>query len=121
MAEKTIALPLSGDEIRLALLDMVDRALRNDCFLHPAASYDFFVGKITIDVRFNDMGREDAYKATETLKGGTEPPDSDGTTVSIDIEKKPPNQMRIETNQPVPTESGKKIKYARTAATAKEE
>ena len=113
MAEKTISLPLSGLEIKTAIHDMIDQALNRDCFLNDSAAYDFMEGKITIDLKLNDMGREDEVKITVEAKGGDEPDNCEGTTVEIPVQKQPPNEVRIESGQDVPTESGQKIKYAR--------
>jgi|ERR1700687_1046343 len=114
--EKTIALPLSGEEIRLAILDKIGEALAKDCYLHPAAAYDFFSGKITIELRCNDMGREDVVKVNVKLAQGDPPPEEpEAVKVELKIDPEPPNQVRIETGQGVPTAAGNKIKYPRKA------
>lgn len=122
MAGKTIALPLSGDEIKTALLDMVEQALTKNwaSFLHSASAYDFMVGRVTIDLTLNDMGREDELKVDETIKSaGAEPETAKRDIISIPIAEQPPNEVRVETGQGIPTESGKKIKYSRKTAAKK--
>lgn len=116
MPEKTLPLPLSGAEVKQAVLDAVEQALSKDCYLHPSASYDFFDGKVTIYLKLNDMGREDVVKMEAKASSGTEPQDAVGTTVEMKFEAKPPNQVRVESGQPVPTSSGQKIKYQRPKA-----
>jgi hypothetical protein len=114
MAEQTIPLALSGAEVKAAILDKIKRCLDNDCFLHDAAAFDFFEGKITIQLRCNDMGREDEVKANIVASQGTKPAEEpEAITNQINIERQPPNAVRIETGQPVPTATGRRIKYAR--------
>lgn len=119
MTDPTVPLPLSGEEIKVAILDKVSQALDRDCFLHPASAYDFFEGKVSIRLVLHDLGREDIVNVVGGATAGTEVPEAGAHVTSIDIEKQPPNQVRVETGQGVPTQSGKKIKYARTVAEKK--
>jgi len=117
MPEQTIPLALSGAEIKTAVLDKISQALNRDCYLNDSAAYDYFTGTITIRLVCNDMGREDEVKADVTASHGQKPAEEpEAVTNEINIEKQPPNQVRIETGQPVPTATGKRIKYSRTAA-----
>jgi len=116
VSEKTIPAPLSGQEVKEALIDRISQALDKDCFLHPNAAYDFFTGKITLEVTLHDAGREDEIKMEQSVTAGETQPDAKKATVAIDLEKQPPNQVRVESGQPVPTDTGKKIKYARDKA-----
>jgi len=116
MPEKTLPAPLSGEEVKAALLDRISQALDKDCFLHPNAAYDSFTGKITLEVTLHDTGREDQINMQESVTAGEPQADAKKATVLIDLEKQPPNQVRVESGQPVPTDTGKKIKYARDKA-----
>jgi|SRR5208337_624396 len=118
MTEKTIPLPLSGEEIKVAICDKVRQVLDGDCFLNESTAYDWFDGKVTIELCCNDMGREERVKRTVTATSGDKPMDHplNVNKVELDLKKAPPNAVRIETGQGVPTESGNRIKYARTVA-----
>ena len=48
MPEKTLALDLSGEEIRTAILDTLSRRLAKDGYLNPNMAYQFFNAKITV-------------------------------------------------------------------------
>ena len=119
MPKQTVPLPLSGAEIKTAILDKIKQTLDRDCYLNDTTAYDFFEGKITIQLRCNDIGREEVVKANVVASQGTQPAqEPEAITNQINIEKQPPNQVRIETGQPVPTATGKRIRYARTATNA---
>jgi len=117
MPERTIPLQLSGEEVRLAILDKIDQALQKDCYMNPLGAFDFFSGKITIELRLNDMGREDVVKMNVSASQGTPPAEEpEAVKVEIKIDPQPPNAVRVETGQAVPTASGQRIKYARKLA-----
>jgi hypothetical protein len=117
MADKTIPAPLSGEEVRTAILDKISAALERDCFLHPSASYDFFDGRLIMELRLHDAGREDVVKAAVSATSGEVPEEvPESHKIEMKLEPQPPNQVRVETGQGVPTSSGKKITYSRKVA-----
>lgn len=116
MQERTVPLPLSGAEVREALLDKIGSALDRDCFLHPAASYDYFLGKISIDLTLHDAGQEMPIKTEVIATRGTPVEGSETSKVEVLLEEQPPNQVRVETGQRVPTDTGKRILYSRKTA-----
>lgn len=121
MNEATLALKLSGEEVRKALVDMIDQALAKDCFLNPNTAYDFMTGKITVEVSLHDSGIEIPLTVTKETMQGEEPDVADGVKIEIPVDRLPPNQTRVETGQPVPALTKdsdgrtvvKPIKYAR--------
>lgn len=116
MAEKTLALPLSGAEVKQAILDRISQALDSDCFLHDASAYDYFYGTAEIRLTLHDAGREeDVNVGVVSRHGELSEPLTEGKA-EIKFEQAPPNQVRVETGQPVPTDTGKKIKYSRKVA-----
>jgi hypothetical protein len=54
-AEKVLNLPLSGDEIVEIILQRIEARLRQDCFLHPAATYNGFSYDLSCTIKFRDM------------------------------------------------------------------
>jgi hypothetical protein len=124
MPEKVLPLPLSGEEIRKAILDRLSQRLEKDGFLNPVLCYDYFSAKVTIEIRAHDCGRAADVDISETVQIGEEPEAAEGQTGEFEIEPQPPNTERVETGQPVPVLSRskdgqpevKKVKYKRTAA-----
>ena len=115
--EKTVPLALSGSEIKTAILDKISNALNQDCYLHDASAYDWFDGKITVELRLSDLGRDEQLKVLAVASEGEKPAEEpENVKVEIKVDAEPPNQVRIETGQPVPTATGQRIKYARKAA-----
>jgi len=129
MPEKVLALPLSGEEIRKAILDKISQRLERDGYLNPALAYDYFEGKVTVEILCHDVGRTAPVNITETVVIGAKPEESDD--VYLDqaegeflIEPKPPNETRVESGQDVPVltrgEGGKPevkgIRYGRNKA-----
>ena len=116
--EKTVPLPLSGNEIVVGVLDMVERALRSDCYLHPDSAYSFFEGHVTLELKLRDVPREAEDVVVRDLKKTHGEPDGKEKdhSITVKIEPEPPNQFRVETGQSVPTESGKRITYSRKVA-----
>jgi hypothetical protein len=117
MPERTIPAPLSGLEVKAAILDRISAQLDRDCFLHPNASYDFFSGTWKGEIILHDAGRDDVMKIEGAVTYGPDPTELPAPVTSeVDFQKEPPNQTRVETGQPVPTDTGKKIRYARKTA-----
>lgn len=124
MGEKTLNLPLSGEEVLEALTQQIRSHLRRDCFLGPTTAYQFFEAKITLAVKLHDVGRIAEVNTEVVSKIGQPPENPDEFLEQFDSEfeipKAPPNEVREETEQPIPTlatEKGKpeikKVKYAK--------
>lgn len=123
MPEKTLALPLSGEEVRCAVLKKVGDALMRDCHLSPNMAYDWFRAKVSVTLELHDIGRGVDVEVDVGEEQGEQPAGIGGTpSVEIEIEPAPPNQVRVDTGQPVPVlvqdEGGKSeiksIKYKRS-------
>lgn len=129
MVEKSLNLPLSGEEIRKAILEKLGDKLARDCYLSPNNAYDSFECKITISLKCHDLGRIAPVEAVVTVSQGEELPDDQYLTRAeqeMEIKSDSPNQTRVETGQDVPvlskTKEGKEtikpVRYARTRAKA---
>ena len=71
MAETTLPLKLSGEEIRKALVDTIDQELKKNCFLNPNGAYDSFAGKIEVDIMLHDTGLNMHLEASKEVGSGT--------------------------------------------------
>ena len=128
-SDKTLALKLTGDEIKKAILDKLDQELSRNCIFTPNLIYDWFDGNITGAFRLHELGTDFPAQAVIHASAGTEPEgEIQEAAIEIPIEKQPPNAVRVESGQEVPSlakdgKSGKtvvkKIQYARKAAEAK--
>jgi len=127
--EKPKALPLSGEEIKKAILYKVEESLEKTCHLKDDTAYTSFKGSISIKLVLSDFGREvmDNHEVhaehldNVSLQKFAETSHAEEHTLKI--EPAPPNQVRIETEQGVPVQSvegGKTVtrnlKYARRKA-----
>lgn len=125
MAEKVLNLPLSGLEVREAILDKLSRKLERDCYLSPNAAYDWFTANIDISLHLHDVARDVTVKAEVSDKAGEI---EDGAKIksvntSMEIAVQPPNEVRVETGQEVPVLTQKDgrpeikgVRYARNKA-----
>ncbi len=111
MPEKTIALALSGAEIKEALIEKFRQGLDRDCFFHRDAAYDTISGKVTWEIGLHAVDSVTATGAASLNVGDGEV--SETQKGEVDIEPQPPNEVRIESGQTVPTDSGKRIKYSK--------
>lgn len=104
MPEKVLPLPLSGEEIRKAVLAKVGEALQRDCFLSANLAYDYYTAHVKVTLRAHDIGRtvEVSVDETATLGEETEDMHLDTAESEFDIDAAPPNEVRVETGQPVP-------------------
>lgn len=118
MAEKVLNSTLSGEEIVQAVGYKVMEALRRDCLLSPHTSYDYFSGKILLQLTMNDAGlREVEVNHSVAYILGVGPgklPEADESVEhSFLLDPQPPNELRVETEQPVPVltkdETGRKV------------
>lgn len=120
--ERTIAKPLSGGEIIEAIIVKVRDTLRRDCFLANHIAYDSY--SLTGSLRVQFQKTNTAIKETTVHVRGSGGEESDqpmeAAEVEVSDEPKPPNDVRVESGQGVPTlatkPSGsveeKRVKYA---------
>ena len=123
MPERVLANPLSGEEIRKAILDKISQRLERDCYLSPNLAYDFYECRVSISLTAHDVGRAAEVKVEETITEGTRPEDAalEAADSEFEIDRQSPNEVRVESGQPVPvlTRDGKGkpeikgVKYAR--------
>jgi hypothetical protein len=122
-SEKSIPLPLNGEEIQEATLFKLRECMQKNCHLSLGNSYakvriEVFVKMILTDIARPDVSNNVA--ATVELDSGlaseSEPETVEATLM---VEPMPPNQLRQETDQAVPVQTvidGKKVtkhlKYA---------
>lgn len=125
--EVTIPEPLSGVEVKKAILFRVEEALSRDCYIRDVDAYATFRCKVRIELELHDSGRviptiEKTVETPAAVVPEGENPDEylERTEAEFDLEPEPPNKVRKETDQPVPVrvqKGGKtvteKIKYAR--------
>jgi hypothetical protein len=123
MPEKTLNLPLSGEEVRCAVLKKIGDALMRDCHLSPNMAYDWFRAHVTATLELHDIGRGVDIEVDISEEQGEQPAGIGGApSVELEIEPTPPNQVRVDTGQPVPVlvQDGegkpeiKSIKYKRS-------
>lgn len=95
MPEKTLALPLSGEEVRAAILKKIGEALVRDCRLSPNMAYDSFKYRVSVSLELHDTGRVE--KVESTVGDSTKE-----TDVVLEGEPEPPNKVRVDTGQSVP-------------------
>ncbi|HKM83871.1 MAG TPA: hypothetical protein VJY15_23310 [Candidatus Acidoferrum sp.] len=120
--ERTIAKPLSGGEVMEAIIFKIRDALKRDCYLAPHIAYDSYSFQAEIRVQFQKTNT--SIKETTVHTRGKAGDVSDQPMESADVktsdEPKPPNELREETGQGIPTiitkpQGGveeKKVKYA---------
>jgi hypothetical protein len=101
--EKVLPLPLSGEEIRKAILDRISQRLMKDGYLNANLAYDYYSASIKIEVLCHDVGRTAGVRVEEGMTQGNEPEDgAGGMEGEFTIEPKPPNEERVATGQNVP-------------------
>lgn len=132
MPETVLSLPLSGLEIRKAILDHVGRRLQGDCYLNDDTAYDRMECTITISLKCHDVGRVAAIDQTIVVRGMAPEANPDDALLELadaefQINSNSPNQTRVESGQPVPvlgTKDGKpdikSVKYPRHAVGGKQ-
>jgi hypothetical protein len=130
-AEKALNLPLSGSEVREAVIDKISQFLAQDCFLSPNTAYDYFEAVITVHIKAHDVGRDVVVASPVIITAGTKPDPEDEFLDQADavltMAPAAPNEVRVESGQPVPvstTTKGKPdikpVQYARkTKGTSK--
>lgn len=131
MQEQTIPKPLGGAEIRKAIITKIsstlETAMKKDCFLLDHLAYAVFEARVDfkIEIKFpaSDTRVKGTGLATSDVVAQGELPGEVGSRVStgvVEMEPKPPNEVRQETGQGIPvisqTPQGrieeKRVKYA---------
>jgi len=122
MQEKSLPRPLSGSEIRKAILHKIEQRMAQDCTLQDINAYPSFSFTADIEVHFQTLGRTDQTTVRAVDAGGevVEGIPMEVQHVHVDEPMKTPNTVRQETGQEIPvahkTASGKmeerRAKYA---------
>jgi len=119
MSEETLAQPLSGEEIIEAVAWRLREILQKQCHLNPALAYESFSADIHVVLRVKDLGREVPVEAKFRASSESQP-DEDALLTEADEQMYdlPPNQVRMDTDQPIPVltrdaEGKKEIKHIR--------
>jgi hypothetical protein len=121
-SEKSIPLPLTGEEIQEAVVVKLRECMQKNCHLGLGNAYTSAKIEVTVKMTLFDYGREvrNNELATVEIDSGL-PQESAPVTVEgqLTTDPMPPNQLRVETDQSVPvqtTQDGKKVtkhlKYA---------
>jgi hypothetical protein len=111
MPERVLNLQLNGGEVIEAVLDEIRTQLHKSCYLNPNSAYDFMAAKVRIDLELHDTGMVITETFTAESDTGAKPVDPDATEVhevEFDIEPAPPNEVRVQTGQPVPVQTNDK-------------
>ena len=102
--EEAVPEPLSGREIVEAIKTRVGEQLERDCYMSPNAAYEYFFGKIHIEITAVDCGREAVVNKNVDVTLGTD--SGKGTVIeatsTVTIPKEAPNVVRKNSQQPVP-------------------
>lgn len=103
--ERTLAKPLSGTEIIEAIVSLVRTALQRDCFLAPHMAYPSFSVQGKLDIQFQGT-RIVGTVAHVKDAAGEQSPHVPVSNASVEFSEnpKPPNEVRRETEQPVPVQ-----------------
>lgn len=120
--EKSVPLPLTGEEIQEAAVFKMRECMAKSCHLNSGNAYTSARIEISVKMTLFDYGRE--VRNNELVKVEVDsglPAESEPREVSgeIAMEPAPPNQVRVDTEQPVPVATvvdGKpKIKHLKYA------
>lgn len=123
MPERVLPNPLTGDEIRKAILDRLSARLAKDGYLNQNLAYDYYSAEVTIKIVAHDCGRLAEVNVTEQINDGIPVAEAEEVEGEFQIEPQPPNVERVETGQPVPvlskdsqgTQIVKGVRYKRPA------
>jgi hypothetical protein len=125
MAEQTLKNPLSGAEVIEAILDRLRSSLQADCHLNANSAYDWFSAEVAVKLDMHDAGAHIKVDRIAKIHSGTHPSeDLQHVEADFHIDPAPPNEVRVDTGQPVPTltkdEQGrdvvKGVRYSRGGA-----
>jgi hypothetical protein len=105
MQEKTLPKPLSGLEVRKAILAKIEQKLSQDCTLREIEAYPSFSFDATIAIRFQTLGKTNSTEVRAMDAGGevVEGLPVEVEHVQVADAEKPPNQVRLESQQGIPT------------------
>lgn len=112
MSEKQVPLPLTGIEVREAILFRIEESLARTCHLNETSAYSSFSAKITINLTLNDFGRE--VKDNHIVSASDGDPQGEAKTMEVEMNlaPEPPNVVRRDTGQDIPIrtlEEGKPV------------
>jgi len=126
MAEKVLSIPLSGLEVKTAILDKIGDALNRDCYLNNNAAFSHFDAHVKIELRLHDVGRVDEVNVDSKASAGEKSDNEflEKAEAEFDIGPQAPNEVREETGQPIPVETKdtegrsviKTVKYPKRSA-----
>lgn len=104
MAERSLNLPLSGEEIVIAVTEKLAEAMRRDCFLSQNTAYESFRAEVTVKILMTDLGRtpEAEFHVTQEVGHPTLSGNLSTAETAFTMEPAPPNEVRMETGQPLP-------------------
>jgi hypothetical protein len=104
MPERVLSLPLSGLEVRKAILDKISQALSRDCYLNDDTAYDYFSANVKISLSCHDIGRIAKVEIDQTASAGSleENQFLEQAETELNLESTSANETRVETGQPVP-------------------
>jgi hypothetical protein len=107
MPERVLNQQLSGAEIVEAVVDQVRTQLQKSCYLNPNSGYDWMAAKVRVDLELHDTGTllTESFKAESETGLKPNPDEIEVHEVDFDIEPAPPNEVRVQTSQPVPVET----------------
>ena len=121
-SEKSVPLPLTGEEIQEAVLFKLRECMQKSCHLHLGNAYTSAKIDISVKMILFDYGREVRNNEIAQVElDSTLPPESEPVVAeeTLTVDPMPPNQLRHETDQAVPVPTvvdGKKtirhLKYA---------
>ena len=103
--QQTMAKPLSGVEVRTAILKDIERMLELDDRFHGHVAYDGFLYKLSLSVTFPSAPQSLQQVERELSGGGGEPLESNTETVLVEVSRalEPPDKVRMDTDQGIPT------------------
>ncbi len=106
MSEQVLPLPLSGGEIIKSVLHHVEQMLRKDCYLNDVAAYETVQGTVSVRLAMKDCGRDAVVDAVIPVQSGPVVAEGDEDVYLNEADRTlmaaPPNQVRQETDQPLP-------------------
>ncbi len=107
MPERVLANPLSGGEIRRAILDKISQRLAQDGFLNENLAYDTYDARIKISLTAHDVGRAapvnlEVHDSGATADAPSDDAALDAADAEFEIDAAAPNEVRVDSGQDVP-------------------
>ena len=100
--ETSILKPLSGREVVRAILYDIEQALTHDDRFAAHVAYDGFTFHASIQIRTPSAAIPGVDRILSGGAGAIPPDDAPTATVTVERPLAPPNQVRMDTEQPVP-------------------